>query len=302
MRKLDGATDEHEEPYALVDARARTIASARNRLAVDVLHREPRPPGGVAARVDESGDVRVIHECEDLPLSQRACERDRQVGPHEFQRHSLAHFVEAFGEKNFAHTASAEKADQLEPIGDNRAGDVSRLDRVRLALFVGLRKQAPQRRRKLGVGMCQCVEGFVARARRLVEEPMELVANPASKMKQRFVHLALDVLAEPESRERPVAIDRTFVDVEHLRHGRHAESDEVAELDDAREPLVDLFARRLVRARRLPRRVTRGQSSRGSAAASRRRGLLVSTRPRVSPRARAARGRRGSAASCDLRR
>jgi hypothetical protein len=47
----------------------------------------------------------------------------------------------------------------------------------------------------------------------------------------------LDVLAQPDSRERRVAIDRAFVDFEHVSHRRNAEADEITQLDDAREPL-----------------------------------------------------------------
>ncbi len=91
------------------------IAVLREWHAFDVLHHEERPALGRGARIEDPCDVRVVHHRQRLTLVGEAGQHLAGVHSefHYFERHAPANGFALFGQVHGAHTAFAQKSNDL---------------------------------------------------------------------------------------------------------------------------------------------------------------------------------------------
>jgi hypothetical protein len=120
---LHGQQHLAEEPHALAQRQPALVAPGRDRLALDVLQREPRLPVARDAGVEQTRDVRMAQRGEDVALALEAHgerlaagTRVRQLDGHA----PLEDAVVALGEPHLGHAALAQRMHQA--VGDRRGG------------------------------------------------------------------------------------------------------------------------------------------------------------------------------------
>ena len=123
VRMLHGLAHLPEQSQPLVDRKLVAIAVIRDRLAAHQLHHEIEPAGLGRARVEDPGDVRMLHQRQGLPLGLEA--RDHLPRVHaqldDLQRHAPLHRRFLLGHEDRAETALADQLQQL-VAPDDRAG------------------------------------------------------------------------------------------------------------------------------------------------------------------------------------
>jgi len=133
MRVLHRGEHALEQPQPLGERQRAPVAPWRDRLAVDVFHREVGRAVVGGTRVDEGRDVGMIEPREDLPLGEKALEARAHQGARlqELQRNPLGiGRCASFGEPHGAHAALAELAHQ-HVVGDAAAREILRCLRER---------------------------------------------------------------------------------------------------------------------------------------------------------------------------
>lgn len=100
VRVLDAVAELDEQLEPLADRQTLTVAVARDRLALYVLHRKVRPPFGRGPPVEDFGNGGVVHDCERLALCFEARHHLRRVHPclHDLNRDLAANRTQLFGE------------------------------------------------------------------------------------------------------------------------------------------------------------------------------------------------------------
>ena len=114
VRRRDRVAAVLQELEARLDGETPRPAVLRDRLALDELHHEVRPPVLGRAAVEEPRDVRVLEAREDAPLAGEAREDfvRRHAASQELDRDALVEeAVGALGEEDLAHAAAPEPAE-----------------------------------------------------------------------------------------------------------------------------------------------------------------------------------------------